>query len=52
MDNEFDEEHELFMVGGIGSATTLMEYSARRKKKVWKRAIGFNTDIDRLEIAD
>ncbi len=52
MPDDFDEEHELMMVGGVGSVTTISETPKKQKKKVWKRPIGFITDLDRLEEAD
>lgn len=53
-DDDFDEIHELSMVGGIGTINTLRDYDPplRGKKKIWKRPIGFICDIDRLEPAE
>jgi len=50
-DDWFDM-HELSMIGGMGSITPIMERPNKQKKKVWRRPIGFITDIDKLEEAD
>ena len=54
MQDDFDEFHELSMVGGLGTIQTLREYEKKLtgKKKVMKRPIGFICDIDELEPAD
>ena len=52
MQEDWDELHELAMVGGIGSVTAITETPKKRKKKVYKRPIGFMADIDKIEEAD
>ena len=52
MQEDWDELHELAMVGGIGSVSTITETPKKLKKKVYKRPIGFMADIDTLEEAD
>ena len=48
----FDLDHELASVGGVGSVTTLSETPKKRKKKVRRRPIGYQADIDKLEEAE
>ncbi len=47
-DQEWNEVWDLAYVGGMGCITTITELPKKRKKKVWKRPIGFMTDIDTL----
>ncbi len=51
---DFDEIHELSMVGGMGSIHTICEYDKKLigKKRVYKRPIGFICNFDILEPAE
>ena len=53
-DDDWDEIWDLQYVGGMGSINDLREYDKKLigKKKRYKRPIGFNTDIDKLELCD
>lgn len=50
--DDWDEDHELMMVGGIGSVQTICPIPPKGRKKIMKRPIGFNTNLDELEPAD
>ena len=51
-DDDFDMIHELSMVGGMGMIMPITERPKKQKKKLYRRPIGFITDIDKLEEAD
>jgi len=48
MQDDFDEIHELAMVGGVGTITPIMDRPKKGRKKYYRRPIGFITDIDEL----
>ena len=52
VDDDWDMMHELSMVGGMGSVSPEYERPPKKKKKVYRRPIGFITDIDKLIEAD
>jgi len=47
-DDEWFEMYELAMVGGLGHATTLSEYSEEFQWQRFRRPIGFITNIDEM----
>ncbi len=52
-EDEFDIDHELAaMVSGVGSVSPLTETPPKRRKKVRRRPIGYQADIDALEEVD
>ena len=52
MSDDWEWDHELAMVGGLGHISTISETPKKRKKKVYKRPIGFMADIDKIEEVD
>lgn len=52
-DPDFDEAHELNMIGGVGSINSITETPKKRRGKAKKhRPIGYLADIDKLEDAE
>ncbi len=51
-DSEFDEDHELAMVGGVGSINSITETPKKRRKPVKRRPIGYLANIDKMEDAE
>lgn len=52
MYDDWDEDHELMMVGGIGTITSVLPPVKKKKKPLMKRPIGFITNLDELEPID
>ncbi len=48
----FEFDHELNMVGGVGTVTPITETPKKRRKPVKRRPIGYITDLDKLEDAE
>ena len=51
-DDWYDEALEIAMVGGIGTITPIMEKPKKGRKKVYRRPIGFITNLDELILCD
>ena len=52
-DPEFDEAHELNMVGGVGSINSITETPKKRRGKMKpRRPIGYLANIDKVEDAE